>query len=274
MINYLITESQVISLLLKNYTSILIETKKNPQEKLWNVFKLGTSEDVNGYSITSSNYPDNVIGPIISAVKNKWKNQGDLYASDSPDGYMYQYILRKIVDTVKTNPEVLRSKTIFSRAIREYFPVIEKLNIEPLNKTEAEELKRKMYKNDRDSFKHKGAAILGMGGGSGGKTLPPELKGKKPLGNTKDVLRELYGYDEIYYSGRNWVFTDYAYNEMMNSDLPSSIKSQIKDVYNDPKSVDISNSKRRLIHNNPVLINMFNNWQRIFDNEVFPEDDE
>ena len=268
---YVITERQFITYILDGFAEQLTEERIDPESKSWNVFRLGTSDDINAYTITSSRYPENVIGPIISAAKFRWKKEGDLPANPSPDAYFYQYLVDKIVDVVRQNPALLDSKTLFSSAIREYIPEVEMLNSELLNKETAERMKREFYNQDKSSFKHKGASIMRQGGAGRPETLGGS---KKSAGkNTRDIMRELFSYDEIFNNGTYWVFTPYAFDEMMSTGLPSTIKSQIKDIMNDKKSKALMNDNR-IVYNNNVLSNMFANYKKIFDEEVFPEEEE
>lgn len=270
---YVISESQIFSLVENMFSKSLIsEMKKDPRLQLWNVFRLETQDGINGYTITSSQYPDNVLGPIISAVKNRWRKTGDLKAGDSPDGYLYQYILSKIILEVRNNPEILKSKTLFSRAIRQYFPKVEKMNEEPLNKITAESLKRQLYKTDKESFKHKGAALFG---GSTGRPKSDDTKLTKTVGEAaRDVLRELFGYDEVAKVGSVWTFNDYAFSEMMRSDLPAKIKDEITKIKEDPSNASIGKDSRYMIPAESVVSKMLENFKNLIDKEEIPDEEE
>jgi hypothetical protein len=268
-----IKESQ-ISVLVENLFSktLISEMKKDPSLQLWNVFRLETEDGINGYTITSSTYPDNVLGPIISGVKNRWRKTGDLQAGDSPDGYLYQYILSKIILEVRKNPEILKSKTLFSRAIRQYFPKVEKMNEEPLNKITAESLKRQLYKTDKESFKYKGAALFG---GSTGRPKSDDTKLTKTVGEAaRDVLRELFGYDEVSKVGNVWTFNDYAFNEMMRSDLPTKIKDEITQIKEDPSNASIGKDSKYMIPSESVVSKMLDNFKNLIDKEEYPDEEE
>lgn len=268
-----IKESQIITIVGSLFSKSLIsEMKKDPRLQLWNVFRLETQDGINGYTITSSPYPENVLGPIISAVKNRWRKTGDLQAVDSPDGYLYQYILSKILFEVQNNPEILKSKTLFSRAIRQYFPKVEKMNDTPLNKITAENLKRQLYKTDKESFKHKGAALFG---GSTGRPKSDDTKLTKTVGEAaRDVLRELFGYDEVSKVGSVWTFNDYAYSEMMRSDLPTKIKDEITNIKKDPGNSSIGKDSKYMIPSESVVSKMLDNFKNLIDKEEIPDEDE
>lgn len=269
---YIIDESQVIDLVEKMFSKSLIsEIKKDPRLQLWNVFKLETQDEINAYTITSSKYPDNVLGVIISGVKNRWKKTGDLQAGDSPDGYLYQYILSKILFEVKNSPEILKSKTTFSNAIRKYFPNITKMNEEPLNKITAENLKRQLYKSDQDSFKYKGASFFG---GSTGKPKTGDTKLNKTVGEaSRDIFRELFDYNEVSKVGPTWTFTKYGFSEMMRSDLPQKIKDDLEQIKDDPSNSSIGKDSRYMITSGSVLSNMLDNFKKIIDEEMPPEEE-
>ena len=271
---YIIAESQISSIVNSIFSkNIISEIKKDPRLQLWNVFRLVTKDGITAYTITSSNYPDNVLGPIISAAKVRWKKEGDLGAGDTPDGYLYQYILSKIVKEVKENPQILKSKTLFSQAIRKYFTNVEKINQEPLNKMSAEALKRQYYQQDKDSFKHKGAALFG---GSTGRPVSDQPKLSKTVGEkARDVFRELLNYEEVKQEKNGWSFNDYAFSEMMRSDLPVKIKDSITTIKNDPSNQDMtSKQKRYRVESGTVVSNMFNNFKNLIDKEEYPEEDE
>jgi hypothetical protein len=270
---YVILESQLSTIVDKFLSkSVLSEDRKDPRLQLWNVFKIGTEDGINGYTITSSPYPDNVLGPIISGVKNRWKKTGDLKAGDTPDGYLYQYILSKIVFEVKNNPEILKSKTLFSRSIRKYFPVVEMMNEKPLNKISAESLKRQLYKTDKDSFKYKGAALFG---GSTGRPMSNQPKLTKTVGeSSRDILRELFGYDEVSKIGSEWSFTNYAFSEMMRSDLPVKIKDEISKIKENPNNASVGKDTKYSVPNESVVSKMLNNFKNLIDKEEIPDEDE
>lgn len=268
---YVISERQFISYILDGFRDSLTEARINPETESWYVFRLGTEDGINGYTITSSRYPDNVLGPIISAAKTRWKKEGDLPANPSPDAYLYQYLVDRIVNTVREKPDVLQSKTAFSSAIRKFVPEIEQLNDQMLNKETAERMKREFYQEDKNSFKHKGAAVFKQGGIGRPTGLGSSVKSAGR--NTKDILRELFNYDEIFYNGKYWVFNKYAFDEMMMTELPPKIKAQIRDIYKDPKSKGTFVKDTFIVLNNPVISNLFKNYKKIFDEEVFTNED-
>jgi hypothetical protein len=270
---YLVAESQIFSIvegiMSKN---ILSEIKKDPRLQLWNVFRLVTEDGITAYTITSSNYPDNVLGPIISAAKLRWRREGDLGAGDTPDGYLYQYILSKIVKEVKENPQILKSKTLFSQAIRKYFTNVEKINQDPLNKMSAEAMKRQYYQQDKESFKYKGAALFG---GSTGRPVSDQPRLTKTVGEkARDVFRELLSYDEVKQEKDGWSFNDYAHSEMLRSDLPVKIKDSITTIKNDPSNQDMTSKETRYrVESGTVVANMFNSFKNLIDKEEYPEED-
>jgi hypothetical protein len=270
---YLVAESQIFSIvegiMSKN---ILSEIKKDPRLQLWNVFRLITEDGITAYTITSSNYPDNVLGPIISAAKLRWRREGDLGAGDTPDGYLYQYILSKIVKEVKENPQILKSKTLFSQAIRKYFTNVEKINQDPLNKMSAEAMKRQYYQQDKESFKYKGAALFG---GSTGRPVSDQPRLTKTVGEkARDVFRELLSYDEVKQEKDGWSFNDYAHSEMLRSDLPVKIKDSITTIKNDPSNQDMTSKENRYrVESGTVVANMFNSFKNLIDKEEYPEED-
>ena len=270
---YLISESQISLMVKKMFSKTLIsEDKKDPRLQLWNVFRLETEDGINGYTITSSSYPSNVLGPIISGVKNRWKKTGDLKAGDGPDGYLYQYILSKIIIEVRNNPEILKSKTLFSRAIRKYFPNVEKMNETPLNKITAESLKRQLYKTDKESFRYKGASLFG---GSTGRSKSDDTKLTKTVGEAvRDVLRELFGYDDVSKVGNVWTFNNYGFSEMLRSDLPTKIKDDITQIKEDPSNASIGKDSRYMVPSESVVSKMLDNFKNLIDQEEFPDEEE
>jgi hypothetical protein len=270
---YLISESQISLMFEKMFSGTPIsENRKDHRLQLWNVFRLETEDGINGYTITSSPYPNNVLGPIISAVKNRWKKTGDLRAGDGPDGYLYQYILSKIILEVRNNPKILKSKTLFSRAIRKYFPNVEKMNETPLNKITAESLKRQLNNTDKESFRYKGASLFG---GSTGRPKSDDTKLTKTIGEAaRDVLRELFGYDEVSKVGNVWTFNNYAFTEMLRSDLPTKIKDEITQIKEDPSNASIGKDSKYMIPSESVVSKMLDNFKNLIDKEEYPDEEE
>jgi len=235
---YIINESQLLKLLYSDTKEFIYEAKIDPNAKLWNVIKIPTKVGVNAYTATSNRYPDNALGPILNNAKTMWKKYGDLMAQkgDVGEGYLYAYLIKILKDTVSSHPGIATNARALRSMINEYFDYPEVINPELLTKAEAEELKRKLFNTDKDSFKHKGAAMVGKEIGNMGR--PAVVQGKKKITGLKDTLRELFYYDDIQFYDNNDVvaMTEYGKDEMIKGGIPSSFADELNNIFSDPNN--------------------------------------
>jgi hypothetical protein len=235
---YIISEIQLLSLLYNDSTQYLYEANIDPKAKLWNVIKIPTKIGINAYTATSNRYPENALGPVLNNAKTRWKKYGDLMAQkgDVGEGYLYAYLIKLINDTIKENPVAAKNARALREIIDSYFelPVIVNGD-ELLTKEEAERMKRELFNTDKNSFKHKGAALIGKEMGNAGR--PTIIQGKKKVTGLKDILLELFYYDEIqFYDDDIIAISEYAKDEMIRGGIPQSFADELNQIFNDPQN--------------------------------------
>jgi hypothetical protein len=226
--------------------------------KIWNTFQLPAKIDVNGYAISSKFNKDNVLNAIISISKHKWKTQETIVVDEDEDGsgYMFKYIITLIKKEVKENPSILDSSREFTKTIAKYFNETIQINQEPLTRAEAEELKRKVSSKDLNSFKRKGASIVGMNEPIG-KTGKKLIKTK----TLRDVVKELDETDNIqFYPEDNIIFyTQEAFQKLIKS-IPQSFVSEFNDINNDKQNDKDPETGKKI----PYKLKNIPNTSRIF----------
>jgi hypothetical protein len=199
--------------------------------KIWNTFQLPAKIDVNGYAISSKFNKDNVLNAIIAISKHKWKTQETITVDEDEDGsgYMFKYIITLIKKEVEENPSILKSSREFTKSIAKYFNETKQINQEPLTRAEAEELKRKVASKDLNSFKRKGASIVG-------KDEPIGKTGKKLIKtkSLREIVNELDETDNIqFYPEDNIIFyTQEAFQKLIKN-IPQSFVSEFENINND-----------------------------------------
>jgi hypothetical protein len=227
-----LSESKLYSLI----ENIISTLRKDVNQPLWNVYRIPAKIGVNGYAISSNFNEKTLLNQLISFSKNKWKKGGTPISIQDEDGsgYMYRYIISLIVKAVLENPEIVNNKSVFTKEIAKNFDDVERINSEPLTKADAEMLKRKAAASDPNSFKRKGAAIL--------RELDKEGKGKKSFSKLsekfQDTIWDLFESDELQYYDEDGalLYHKSAYDKLMSSNLPQSIKDDLTSIDNDPKS--------------------------------------
>ena len=192
----------------------------DPKESLWNTYRIHAVDlDMNGYTV-SILPPSQVLGSVISKVLDLKKRGGVVPTTNmSNDGYMYRYIL-KLSDELVNDPKAIKAKF-----------TVEALSVDLMPKAQAEQLKRTTAKADINSFKNKGASTAS-------KTTPtstPVMPGKTKTKTLRNLATELYTDENLqYYADDDTIMYDpYAYTMLMASDLPDSLKADLKLVNTD-----------------------------------------
>ena len=182
------------------------------------------------YSIINEN---NLLNQLISFAKNKWKEGKTVVSIDDEDGsgYLFKYIITLIRNAVTENPEIIKSKMGFTRYISQYFDDVQQVNDEPLTKADAEMLKRNEASSDLNSFKRKGAAIF--------RELEKMGIEKKSLSKLttkfQDTIMDLFKRDSLQYYKEDGLLLYHpeTYQELLNSNLPQSIKDELTSIESD-----------------------------------------
>jgi hypothetical protein len=224
-----ITEEELYSII----ENVITELNKDINEPLWNVYRIPSKIGANGYSISSSLNENNLLNQLISFAKNKWKEGKTVVSIDDEDGsgYLFKYIITLIRNAVTENPEIIKSKMGFTRYISQYFDDVQKVNDEPLTKADAEMLKRNEASSDLNSFKRKGAAIF--------RELEKMGVEKKSLSKLttkfQDTIMDLFKRDSLQYYKEDGLLLYHpeTYQELLNSNLPQSIKDELTSIESD-----------------------------------------
>jgi hypothetical protein len=212
----------------------------DPKLPLWNVYKIHSNKlDMNGYTV--SILPESqVLGSLISKIIDL-KKRGKVIptTSTTEDSYMYRYILQ-LSDELANNNQTIQS----------YFTVT-KLTPNSVPKAEAEQLKRVTAKADVNSFKNKGAAIAS-------KSKPqttPVMPGKVKVKDLRSLANELYSKDHLqfYEEDGTIMFTPYAYETLMNSGLPDSLKADLEAVNKDRNNTKDPLTGEKIPYGNKII---------------------
>ena len=202
-------------------SKVLSEARvSDPKEPLWNTYRIHAVDlDMNGYTV--SILPQSqVLGSVISKVLDLKKRGGVVPTTNtSNDGYMYRYIL-KLSDELANDPKAIKAKF-----------TVETLSPDLMPKAQAEQLKRTTAKSDINSFKNKGAS-------TSSKTAPastPVMPGKTKTKTLRSLATELYTDENLqYYEEDGTIMYDpYAYKMLMASDLPDSLKADLRSINTD-----------------------------------------
>jgi hypothetical protein len=202
-------------------SQVLSEARvSDPKEPLWNTYRIHAVDlDMNGYTV--SILPQSqVLGSVISKVLDLKKRGGVVPTTNtSNDGYMYRYIL-KLSDELANNPKAIKAKF-----------TVEALSPDLMPKAQAEQLKRTTAKADINSFKNKGASTSSKAA----PTSTPVMPGKTKTKTLRSLATELYTDENLQYYEEDGtiMFDPYAYKTLMASDLPDSLKDDLKSINTD-----------------------------------------
>ena len=212
----------------------------DPTKPLWNLYKIHANElDLNGYTI--SILPESqVLGAVISKVLDLKKRGKVLPTTDLyGDSYMYRYILHLSDLAVNKN-----------KSIQSYFTV-EKLTPNPLPKADAEQLKRDTAKADPNSFKNKGSSM----NLKSQQQSTPAMPGMVKVKDLRSLANELYSKDHLqfYEEDETIMYDPYAYEVLMKSSLPDSIKADLEAVNKDINNTKDPLTGEKIPHGNKVI---------------------
>ena len=240
-----LTESDLINLVKRVISEQLNEIKKDVNEPLWNVYRIPTNIGANGYVISSIYNEQTILGQLIAFAKNKWKEGNTVVSTEDEDGsgYMFRYIITLIVKSLMDNPNIVNSKREFTKTISKNFLPVERVNDKPVAKADAEMLKRTSAKSDPNSFRRKGAAIL--------RELEKAGLEKKTLSKLtpkfQDTIMDLFDGDGLQYYEEDGLllYHPVAYNKLINSNLPQSIKDDLISIDSDPTNTKDPLTKKK-----------------------------
>lgn len=226
--------------------------------KIWNSYQLPAKIGANGYAISSKFDKDRVLNAIIAISKHKWKTEETIVVDQDEDGsgYMFKYIITLIKKEVEENPSILNSSREFTKTIAKYFDETKQINQEPLTRAEAEELKRKVSSKDVNSFKRKGASIVG-------KEEPVGKSGKKLIKtkSLREIVEQLDETDNIqFYPEDNIIFyTQHAFDKLIKN-IPQSFISEFESINNDIQNTKDPETGKKI----PYKLRNIPNTSRIF----------
>jgi hypothetical protein len=222
-------------------SSLLLEApKSDPKNPLWNTYLVHANDlDMNGYTV--SILPQSqVLGSLISKIIDL-KKRGKVVPTTNTtnDGYMYRYILKLSDELANDN-----------KAIQELFTVT-KLTPNPVPKAEAEKIKRDTAKADINSFKNKGSS-------TSAKSTPqvnPVIPGKVKVKDLRSLATELFSNDNLQYYEEDGtiMYSPYAFQSLMASGLPDSIKADFAEVNNDKKNTKDPLTGEKIPYGNRVI---------------------
>ena len=213
--------------------TVISELKKDVNQPLWNVYRIPSKIGANGYAISSNFDERTILNQLIAFGKNKWKEGKTVVSVIDEDGsgYLFKYIITLIIKSVLENPDIVKSKMGFTKYIADNFESVVKVNEEPLTKADAEMMKREIANSDPNSFKRKGAAIF--------RELEKMGIEKKSLSKLttkfQDTIMDLFKRDSLQYYKEDGLLLYHpeTYQELLNSNLPQSIKDELTSIESD-----------------------------------------
>jgi len=221
---------------------ILLEAVRvsNPKDPLWNTYRIHANDlDMNGYTV--SILPQSqVLGSLISKIIDLKKRGEVVPTTDtSNDSYMYRYILKLSDESANNN-----------QAIQKLFTVT-KLTPSPVPKAEAEKIKRDTAKADINSFKNKGASTAAKSTSQSAPTMPGKVKVK----DLRSLATELFSDENLqfYEEDGTIMFDQYAFQLLMASSLPDSLKADFDLVNRDKNNTKDPLTGEKIPYGNKII---------------------
>jgi len=223
-------------------SSLLPEAARvsNPKDPLWNTYRVHANDlDMNGYTVNI--LPESqVLGSLISKIIDLKKRGKVIPTTDtSNDGYMYRYIL-KLSDELANN----------NQAIQKLFTVT-KLTPNPVPKAEAEKIKRETAKADINSFKNKGASVAAKSSPQ----IAPVMPGKVKVKDLRSLANDLFSNDNLQYYEEDGtiMYSPYAFQSLMASGLPDSLKADFDAVNRDKNNTKDPLTGEKIPYGNKII---------------------
>ena len=223
-------------------SSLLPEAARvsNPKDPLWNTYRIHANDlDMNGYTVGILPQSQ-VLGSLISKVIDLKKRGKVIPTTDiTDDGYMYRYILKLSDELANDN-----------QAIQKLFTVT-KLTPNPVPKAEAEQLKRSTAKADINSFKNKGASTAAKSTSQSAPVMPGKVKVK----DLRSLANELFSDDNLQYYEEDGtiMFSPYAFQSLMASGLPDSLKADFDSVNRDKNNTKDPLTGEKIPYGNKII---------------------
>ena len=131
-------------------------------EDMVNLYKIPFKIDdkfYNYYSISSKKDLENIIPNLIAQAKTRFSNNKYRELSDTnpEDSYLYQWIIDRII--TETGGVVDDNKRFFTKYLKTFFGEPELINPEPIRRIDAAELRKKLFREDGDSFRSRMSLI-------------------------------------------------------------------------------------------------------------------
>ena len=223
-------------------SSLLPEAARvsDPKDPLWNTYRVHANDlDMNGYTV--SILPESqVLGSLISKIIDLKKRGKVIPTTDiSNDGYMYRYILKLSDELANNNQEIQK------------FFTVTKLTPNPVPKAEAEKVKRDTAKADINSFKNKGASVAAKSSSPSAPVMPGKVKVK----DLRSLATELFSNDNLQYYEEDGtiMFDQHAFQSLMNSSLPDSLKADFDAVNRDKNNTKDPLTGEKIPYGNKII---------------------
>jgi len=152
---------------------------------------------------------------------------------------MYRYILKLSDELANNNQEIQK------------FFTVTKLTPNPIPKAEAEQLKRSTAKADINSFKNKGASTSAKSTSQ----IVPIMPGKVKVKDLRSLANELFSDDNLQYYEEDGtiMFSPYAFQLLMASGLPDSLKADFDSVNRDKNNTKDPLTGEKIPYGNKII---------------------
>ena len=190
----------------------------NPEDPLWNTYRIHANDlDMNGYTVGILPISQ-VLGSLISKVIDLKKRGKVIPTTNTTDeGYMYRYIL-KLSDELANNNQ---------------------------------EIKRDTAKADINSFKNKGASTAAKSTSQSAPIMPGKVKVK----DLRSLATELFSDENLqfYEEDGTIMFDQYAFQSLMASSLPDSLKADFDLVNRDKNNTKDPLTGEKIPYGNKII---------------------
>lgn len=164
--------------------ALIFEMKQNPNDKLWDVYKIEFSNGYNGYVYRVNSDARKVVASLFDTALKKAKDGYDKdtktmsISGDVADALMSAYIVDEAVKQIRDRGiDKLKRRERFAILSSEIIVDVTKQNEEKLDRLSAQKLKTQLAFEDENSFRH-------MRAGEG--TYIKQSKDPKPMNATKE----------------------------------------------------------------------------------------